>query len=119
MTVRILIVDDHAVVRDRAQDDSRGEKDLSVVGTAANGREAVAKAEALRPDVILMDFAMPDLNGIEATRIICQAAPSVRVIILSMHHTGEHVFRALRPGPAVTCSRNRRAKRSSRQSEQS
>ena len=73
-------------------------KDLSVVGTVASGREAIAKAEALRPDVILMDIAMPGLNGVEATRVICKAAPSIKVIILSMYHTGEHVFRALEAG---------------------
>jgi DNA-binding NarL/FixJ family response regulator len=98
MTVRILIADDHAVVRDGLRMILGAQKNLSVVGTAANGREAVARAETLRPDVILMDIAMPDLNGIEATRIICQATTSAKVIILSMHHTGEHVFRALQAG---------------------
>jgi len=98
MTARILIVDDHAVVRDGLRMILEAKKDLSVVGTAANGREAVAKAGALRPDVILMDIAMPGMNGIEATRVICEAEPSIRVIILSMYHTGEHVFRALQAG---------------------
>jgi DNA-binding NarL/FixJ family response regulator len=98
MTVKILIVDDHAVVRDGLRMILEAKRDLSVVGTAANGRDAVAKAEALRPDVVLMDIAMRDLNGIEATRLICRAAPSVRVIILSMYHTGEHVYRALEAG---------------------
>jgi DNA-binding NarL/FixJ family response regulator len=98
MKVRILIADDHAVVRDGLRMILGAKKDLTVIGTVASGREAVAKAGALHPDVILMDIAMPGMNGIEATRVICQDSPSIRVIILSMYHTGEHVFRALQAG---------------------
>jgi DNA-binding NarL/FixJ family response regulator len=98
MTVKILIADDHAVVRDGLRMILGAKRDLSVIGTAASGREAVAKAEALRPDVILMDIAMPDLNGIEATRVISEADPSIRVVILSMYHTSEYVFRAAQAG---------------------
>jgi DNA-binding NarL/FixJ family response regulator len=98
MPVRILIVDDHAVVREGLKMILESLSDLSVVGEARNGREAVAQAEALLPDVIIMDIAMPELNGIEATRMICEQWPAVRIIILSMHQTNEHVFRAMQAG---------------------
>jgi len=96
--IRILIADDHAVVRDGLTMILESLNDLTVVGEAGNGREALAQAEALSPDVIIMDIAMPELNGIEATRMICERLPAVRVIILSMHQTIEHVFRALQAG---------------------
>jgi DNA-binding NarL/FixJ family response regulator len=73
-------------------------EDLVVIGTAENGYDAVEKTVALQPDIVLMDIAMPEMNGIEALRIICERLPSVRVIILSMHHTSEHVYRAVQAG---------------------
>lgn len=98
MNVRILVADDHAVIRDGLRMILEAKSDLSVVGTAANGRDAVTRAAELMPDVVLMDIAMPVLNGIEATRMISKASRAVRVIILSMHHTAEHIFRALQAG---------------------
>ena len=98
MPVKILIADDHAVVRDGLKMILESHKDMVVVGTAVNGTDAVEQAVALRPDVILMDIAIPELNGIEALRIIVERVPSARVIILSMHNTNEHVFRALQAG---------------------
>jgi DNA-binding NarL/FixJ family response regulator len=98
MPVRILIVDDHAVVREGLKMILELMSDLSVVGEAKNGREALEQAEALGPDVIIMDIAMPEMNGIEATRMICERLPMARVIILSMHQTNEHIFRAMRAG---------------------
>ena len=98
MPVRILIADDHALVREGLKMILVSMSDIDVVGEAGDGREVLDKAEALKPDVILMDISMPELNGIEATRIICERLPSVRVIILSMHHTIEHVFRAMQAG---------------------
>lgn len=98
MTIRILIADDHAVIQDGLRMILEAKSDLSVVGTAANGRDAVAKAAELMPEVVLMDIAMPVLNGIEATRMISKASPSAKVIILSMYHTAEHLFRALQAG---------------------
>lgn len=99
MPVRILLADDHDVVR-------HGLKmvifeslsDMVIVGEASNGREALTQAKALTPDVIVMDIGMPELNGIEATRMICEILPSIKIIILSMHHTNEHVFRAMQAG---------------------
>src|SRR5665647_9912 len=98
MPVRVLIVDDHALVRDGLRMILESLSDMDVVGEAGEGRDALVKAEALRPDVIIMDIAMPEMNGIEATRMICERLPSVKIIILSMHHTKEHVFRAMQAG---------------------
>jgi DNA-binding NarL/FixJ family response regulator len=98
MSVRILIADDHAVVREGLRMILEAMGDMTVVGEALDGRDAIEKAELLTPDVIIMDIAMPELNGIEATRMICEHMPSIRIIILSMHHTNEHVFRAMQAG---------------------
>jgi DNA-binding NarL/FixJ family response regulator len=75
-----------------------GEHDIEVVGTAANGRDTVRRVKELNPDVVVMDIAMPELNGIEATVQICESCPSTQVIILSMYDSSEHIFRALRAG---------------------
>ena len=98
MPIRILLADDHAVVRDGLRSLLERQRDLKVVGEAANGLEAVRQAQQLQPDVVLMDAAMPELNGIEATTQIRQDAPSTQVIILSMHSSAEHVQRALKAG---------------------
>lgn len=98
MPIKIVIADDHALVRDGLRMILESEGDFQVVGEAVTGREAVARAEALEPDVIIMDISMPELNGIEATRTICDRMPAVKVIMLSMHHTQEHVFRAIQAG---------------------
>jgi DNA-binding NarL/FixJ family response regulator len=98
MPVRILIADDHALVRDGLRMNLEARGDFVVVGEAVNGREALAKALELVPHVVVMDIAMPELNGIEATRLICERLPEVRVLILSMYNSSEHSFRALRSG---------------------
>lgn len=97
MTVRILIADDHAIVREGLTMilESSG---MIVAGEARDGRDALSLAEVLRPDVVVMDIAMPELNGIDATRMIHERLPEVRVIVLSMHNTSEHVFRAMQAG---------------------
>jgi DNA-binding NarL/FixJ family response regulator len=96
--INVLLADDHAVVRDGLSFILQAEGDMAVVGTVGNGREAVSRAQALQPDVVLMDITMPELNGIEATWLIRESCPAVRVIILSMLGTSEHVFRALQAG---------------------
>lgn len=98
MQARVLVVDDHAVVREGLKMILESHGDITVVGSASNGREAIAMTEELRPGVVVMDIAMPELNGIEATGIIRERMPAARVIILSMHHTKEHIFRSIRAG---------------------
>src|SRR5437879_10526834 len=97
MTVTVLLADDHAVVRDglRALLETG---DLQVVAVAGNGREAVAEALRLRPDIVIMDIAMPELDGVEATRRIVEKCPETRVLILSMYLSAEHIYRALQAG---------------------
>lgn len=95
---RILLADDHTVVRHGFRMILTAETDLEVVGEAANGREAVAEAERLQPDVVVMDVTMPELNGIEATRRIGELAPRTRVLALSMHKDSVYVREILRAG---------------------
>ena len=98
MTITVFLADDHAVVRDGLRLLLEAQPDLSVIGDAANGREAVRRVATLCPDVVVMDIAMPELNGIEAAREIGEVCPSTQIIILSIHSTIEHVFRALQAG---------------------
>mgnify|MGYP000244701264 CR=1 FL=1 len=98
MTIRILLADDHAVMRDGLRALLEAAPGLRVVGDAADGRAAVQQAIHLRPDVALLDIAMPGLNGIDAARQIREACPDTQVIILSMHSATEYIFRALQAG---------------------
>jgi two-component system, NarL family, nitrate/nitrite response regulator NarL len=98
MAVSILIVDDHMLVRDGLRRHLEAQPDFTVLGEAVNGRDGVARAEELRPDVVVMDIAMPEMDGIEATRLICQALPQVRVLILSIYDSRDNCLRALRSG---------------------
>lgn len=98
MTIRVLLVDDHAIVRDGLRFLLEAHDEFDVVGGAANGRDAVREARELQPDVVIMDLAMPELNGTEATRQIHDSCPSTQVLVLSMHSTAEHIYRALQAG---------------------
>jgi len=98
MAVSVMLADDHAVVRDGLRALLEGGNDLQVVGVAGNGREAVAEALRLRPDIVIMDIAMPELDGVEATRRIVERCPETRVLILSMYLSAEHIYRALQAG---------------------
>jgi DNA-binding NarL/FixJ family response regulator len=98
MPVSVMLADDHAVVRDGLRALLEGGNDLQVVGVAGNGREAVAEALRLRPDIVIMDIAMPELDGVEATRRIVERSPETRVLILSMYLSAEHIYRALQAG---------------------
>ncbi len=96
--IRILLADDHSVVRQGFSAILRAQADMDVIAEATNGREAVEKARELQPDVIVMDVAMPELNGIEATRRIQEEAPRSRVLALSMHKDAVYVREILRAG---------------------
>jgi len=96
MTVRVLIVDDHAVVRQGLQALLASRPEVQVVGEAANGAEAVSAARELRPDVVLMDVRMPVLDGIAATREL--AADPARVLVLTTFDLDDHIYDALRAG---------------------
>jgi DNA-binding NarL/FixJ family response regulator len=98
MPVSVMLADDHAVVRDGLRALLEAGNDLQVVGVAGNGREAVAEALRLRPDIVIMDIAMPELDGVEATRRIVERSPETRVLILSMYLSAEHIYRALQAG---------------------
>jgi DNA-binding NarL/FixJ family response regulator len=97
-TLRIIVADDHGIVREGLIALLDRQEGMQVVGSAATGRAAVEAAERLHPDVIIMDLAMPDLNGIEATQRILSTSPATSIIALSASHTSEHVSRALRAG---------------------
>lgn len=94
----VLLVDDHAVVRQGFRMILSAEPDFEVIGEAANGREAIAQAELLHPDIVLMDVSMPELNGIEATRRIIAISPRTRILALSMHRDSVYVREILRAG---------------------
>jgi len=96
--VTVLLADDHTIVRQGLRALLEAEPDLKVVGEVSDGREAVAAARTLRPDIVVMDIAMPALNGIEATRQIASGASAPRVIILSMYADVEHLVHALQAG---------------------
>ena len=99
MTIRILLADDQELVRTGFRLILDAEPDLQVVGEASNGRQAVAGARDLAPDVVLMDIRMPEQDGIEATRrIVARGGPSQRVLILTTFDLDEYVFDALRAG---------------------
>jgi DNA-binding NarL/FixJ family response regulator len=98
--VRVLLADDHDILRDGLRALLEMAPDVAVAGEARTGRDAVAEAERLRPDVVLMDISMPELDGVEATRRILQQVPGVRVLFLTMHESEDYFFRALRAGAA-------------------
>ena len=97
-SIRVLLTDDHAIVRKGVRALLTTEPDIQIVGEASNGAEAVAQAEALCPDVILMDLMMPKLDGIEATRQITAKIPGARVIVLTSFAADEKVFPAIKAG---------------------
>ena len=98
MSTTILLVDDHRIVREGLRTLLGQQPDLEVVGEAADGRDAVTQARLLRPDVIVMDIAMPELNGVEATRLILAELPQARVVALSMYADRRFVAEILRAG---------------------
>jgi DNA-binding NarL/FixJ family response regulator len=98
MSIKVFIADDHAMMREGLRLIIEAQRDISVIGEAADGRQAVRLIQRLAPDVVIMDIAMPILNGIEATEQILNSKTFTQIIILSMHATKEHIFRALEAG---------------------
>lgn len=96
--LRILVVEDHPLFRKGVVTLLDAVDDMTVVGTAGSGEEAVSAARELRPDVVLMDLQLPGMSGIEATRAIVEASPDVRVLVLSLFEDDDSVFLALRAG---------------------
>lgn len=98
MIISVFLADDHQVMRDGLRTLIETQPGFRVVGESGEGRETVRAIGRLMPDVVLMDIAMPGLNGIEATRQIRKKYPSVEVVVLSMYTTTEHIYRALEAG---------------------
>lgn len=96
--IRVLIADDHRLFRQGLRHVCQAAGGIEVVGEAENGREAVRLAQELKPDVVLMDIRMPDLDGVEATRQITAHDPTVRIVILTMYREDQYVFEAIKAG---------------------
>ena len=100
MPIRIILADDHSIVREGLKSILRGEPEIVIVGEADNGREAVELACTHKPDVVIMDIGLPDLNGIEATRQVLAAVPGTKVMALSMHSDRHFVRQMFGAGAA-------------------
>jgi len=96
--IRILLVDDHSLVRSGLMKLLEPQKEFQVVGEAGDGEEAIALVKKHQPDVVLMDLSMPKMSGLEATKIIGEKYPHVRVLVLTMHDNEEYVFQILKAG---------------------
>ena len=96
--IRVLLVDDHTIFRKGLREIIDGQSDMTVVGEAKDGTEAVNKAEELAPDIILMDISMPILDGVKATRLIIGQDERMGIIVLTMYRDDESVFRAIKAG---------------------
>lgn len=98
MGIRILLADDHEIVRFGLRSLIEEQPGMEVVGESENGRTAIDLAERLKPDIVIMDISMPDLNGFEATRQIRRQIPDAKIIVLSMHYKRQYVIDMLRAG---------------------
>jgi two-component system response regulator NreC len=98
MTIRLLLVDDHAVVRSGLKMLLENERDVEIIGEASSAGEAIEAAMRLKPDVILMDIGLPDLSGIDATRLIKKQAADVSIVALTIHEDEEYFFKMLEAG---------------------
>ena len=98
MSITVFVADDHRILRDGLRMLLEAQGDIRVIGDAEEGRQAVSGIIGCKPDIVLMDITMPELNGIEATRQIQEELPGAKVIILSVHADSEHVYRAFQAG---------------------
>ncbi len=98
--IRLLVADDHAIMRDGIRALVSLHEDIEIVGEAATGQEAIAKAQELMPDVIIMDIAMPGLDGLEATRRILKGNPKAKILVLSQYDDKEYIISAIKAGSA-------------------
>jgi len=98
--IKVLLAEDHVVVREGIRERIQREQDMEIVGEAGDGEEAIQLAEQLKPDIILMDIAMPKLNGIEATRRIKSSCPSISILVLTAYDNEEFIFALLEAGVA-------------------
>jgi two-component system response regulator NreC len=96
--IRVLVTEDHVIVREGLRAILDSQPDIQVAGEATNGLEAIKQNEELKPDIILMDISMPEMNGLDATRRIKQAHPEVKILALTMHEGDEYFFEALQAG---------------------
>jgi DNA-binding NarL/FixJ family response regulator len=98
MSIKVFLADGHAIVRDGLRCILQAQGDIIVVGEAADGWEVVRQVSELNPDVVVIEIAMPRLNGIDATKEIRERNPSIQVVILSIYSTPDHIFRAFQAG---------------------
>ena len=110
MMIKVLLVDDHTVLRDGLRYLLEAAGDIQIIGTAANGQEAVEQAAIRCPDVVMMDISMPVMNGIEATKQISAICENTKVVILSMYHSNDYVQRALDAGAVGYLLKKRQAR---------
>jgi DNA-binding NarL/FixJ family response regulator len=117
--IRVLLADDQSLIRAGFRMILKTERDIDVVGEASDGREAVAQADALTPDVVLMDIRMPGLDGIEATRQITAGNSGRRVLVLTTFDLDEYVYESLRAGASAFLLKTQRSSSSSLRSASS
>lgn len=100
MTIKILLADDRYLIQETIKAVLRDETEIEIIGIAKNGIEAIFLAKKLQPDIVLLDIEMPKMNGIEATKHICQLLPDTKVIMLSSHNERQYIAKALKAGAA-------------------